>query len=425
MGLLGDVFKGLGDAATGGLFSLGTSLISGISNNAAQKSANQANIAIANQNNQTQREIAAENNQLQVDMMRENNEFSRQMAIDMFNMENQYNSPVEQVKRLAAAGVNPAVYFGQGSGQAGTADGASPSAAGSTVSPNMPVMTTPNIQAAPSIVSGSLQALNQMVQMQLAIKQAAKAGAETSQIQALTDVQYKKLIKETENIEVQTNAQRFENEMNYLFEWSERNWRLKNLIKDVAKKGVEITTLASQGKYYEAQALLADAERELTNSRNTEIKLRIPYIVPTLQAQIDLYKAQESEEYASAAEHRAGARLSNEQASQLEDMHDFIVSIKENEKMISDKNVKIKMDTYMNEIQKIADEAQIAENQKNLLNEQIKEAQEKVKLAQKENNSYYTRIALDALGKVVQSGAIIFGLRFATAKPTPVRGFGK
>ena len=116
MGLLGDVFKGLGDAATGGLFSLGTSLISGISNNAAQKSANQANIAIANQNNQTQREIAAENNQLQVDMMRENNEFSRQMAIDMFNMENQYNSPVEQVKRLAAAGVNPAVYFGQGSG---------------------------------------------------------------------------------------------------------------------------------------------------------------------------------------------------------------------------------------------------------------------------------------------------------------------
>lgn len=93
--VLGAVFNPIGTIAAP-LISGATSLLSGASTNNAnirrQEMANQANIQIARENNANMLE-----------------QQSRKMAFDtqMWNMQNEYNSPAAQKKRLEDAGFNP------------------------------------------------------------------------------------------------------------------------------------------------------------------------------------------------------------------------------------------------------------------------------------------------------------------------------
>lgn len=96
-------------------------LINGIFNSAATGRANKRNIQFAKESQQEQERFAKE----------------------MFNMENEYNSPEAVMQRLAAAGINPNAYWSQTSGTAGMASG------DSSVSP-----VTPNIQPVPSPIQG-------------------------------------------------------------------------------------------------------------------------------------------------------------------------------------------------------------------------------------------------------------------------------
>ena len=94
-------------------------------------------------------------NQLQMDLARENNEFQRKFAIDMFNMENAYNTPVQQMQRLNAAGINGASAFADGaSASTGQADGAS------GISP-----IQPNTMPVPSVSQGVVDTLGELGQL--------------------------------------------------------------------------------------------------------------------------------------------------------------------------------------------------------------------------------------------------------------------
>lgn len=54
----------------------------------------------------------AEQAQLNRDFQREEREQTQDFNVDMWNMNNAYNSPAEQVKRLVEAGINPSAAFG-------------------------------------------------------------------------------------------------------------------------------------------------------------------------------------------------------------------------------------------------------------------------------------------------------------------------
>ena len=115
------VAQGIGTAVSGTAASIGQVR--------STELANKANKEIAAQNNQTSIQIARENNALQLQSMRESNEFSRKMALDMFDLENAYNRPLEQVKRYQEAGLNPAIMMeGAGAVASGNGDISTPSA---------------------------------------------------------------------------------------------------------------------------------------------------------------------------------------------------------------------------------------------------------------------------------------------------------
>lgn len=72
-----------------------------------------------------------------------NNAFSREMydkqkadSINFWNMENEYNSPQEQMKRLQAAGLNPNLVYGNGSAVNTSSSIPTPSAPSSSYKPN-------------------------------------------------------------------------------------------------------------------------------------------------------------------------------------------------------------------------------------------------------------------------------------------------
>lgn len=112
------------------------SLIGALSGMASQESANAANIRLGQMNQQNVRETNATNkaiadaaNAYNYKMFQEQNAFN----LDMWNKQNAYNDPSAQVKRMLAAGINPAAQFGNVS-EAGSLSSA---AAQGAVTPEM------------------------------------------------------------------------------------------------------------------------------------------------------------------------------------------------------------------------------------------------------------------------------------------------
>lgn len=139
-----------------------SSLIGGIFGSSSNSSANKTNLEIARMNQQSQREANAMNERL----------FNTSMAYNsrMWDKQNEYNLPINQVNRLLAAGINPVTAFGQ------------PAEAGSLTAPNAPNIeaATLDYQQKPYDISGAFQgAVNAFTQSRLASSAIEKQREET------------------------------------------------------------------------------------------------------------------------------------------------------------------------------------------------------------------------------------------------------
>ena len=107
MGLLGSIVSGL--------FGLGQSAI----NSSSQASTNDINARIARETNAANLQMNEANNLMNWKINEANNLANRQLSeyewsknLEMWNLQNQYNSPSEQMKRYKEAGVNPNLIYG-------------------------------------------------------------------------------------------------------------------------------------------------------------------------------------------------------------------------------------------------------------------------------------------------------------------------
>lgn len=98
-------------AIIGSLIGAGASLLGGMFNWGSQKSTNKSNRQLAEQQNlwnqQAQDRAFAHN--------REMSDYAYQQNLDMWNRQNEYNSPTAQMGRLSEAGLNPNLMYGSGS----------------------------------------------------------------------------------------------------------------------------------------------------------------------------------------------------------------------------------------------------------------------------------------------------------------------
>lgn len=152
----------LGDAATGGLFSLGGSLVSGLFGSSAQSSANKQNMKIAQMNNEYNERML----QKQMDYNSQMYDKQKQDNIDMWHMNNEYNSAQNQRKRLEEAGLNP--YLMMNGGSAGVAQSMSaPSAQGINPPTATPYSHQANTALGTAVGLGTQQFLDFMMKREM------------------------------------------------------------------------------------------------------------------------------------------------------------------------------------------------------------------------------------------------------------------
>ncbi len=103
-------WSGLASAAAGGVLSGIGSIISGNQAARAQREANATNLRIAQETNAQNYALAQQNMSYNKQMYERQNAD----AIKFWQMQNAYNDPSKEIERLRAAGLNPAMMYGNG-----------------------------------------------------------------------------------------------------------------------------------------------------------------------------------------------------------------------------------------------------------------------------------------------------------------------
>lgn len=362
----------------GPLLELGGSVVNAISGSNAQKKANETNMAIANQNNQTAIDIANKNNQAAIDLQRENNEFNRQQAIDMFNMEANYNSPEQQVARLRQAGINPSAFYGsQGQVSTGNSNVAAPQAASAGVSFQQPNLTTPLVSAIPSIAGGFIGALEQLARIQNIKQNTKKQDAETKNTEAQTNRivtllgdELQGLILGNKGEELRNSYQEFENLMQPLY----ADQRLKETAQRITNLAVEYNNLMATGEVLKAEKALKDIQAVFTDTQNTQLKESTPLILANLRRQGQLIEAQTRTQGSMQYYYDMAGDNQAETAETTAQLRPYEVSIKKIERGIKAMDFQKDYETFRAEVNAILAELN---NRPDISDAQKKELQAK------------------------------------------------
>lgn len=197
----------IGSAIVSGLGSVASSLLGGIFGS----SANKQNVAM-------QRETNVQNYKI----------FKEQQAWqeDMWNKQNEYNLPQNQVQRLLAAGINPSAVFGNGS--------ATPAGAVGGVS--SPTMVAPRVNPyQPQIDTGA--AVNAYQQSQMITAQRKKLNAETAHTELVNEFERKSMVDRLESLRNLAKRDDYIGQIAKVqldYEQAALYWKVKSAKNDVA-----------------------------------------------------------------------------------------------------------------------------------------------------------------------------------------------
>lgn len=254
---MADFWSYMGAPIVSGASSIFGGLLSGIFGSGASK----RQIEAAKEMNRENIRLGRETNAQQMDMFNRSLDFnagqsdlSWQRQKEMFDMENLYNSPLEIVKRLNEAGINPQVAFNGMTGFATSADGATPS--GGASAPGIPSLTPPQYKFMPDYQSfNPFEAIaNGVGKFALAAKSLAdarKAGIDTEFAERALEDNLKIIASDAKYKQVYATL--YEE-----FEPKRLSKELYKLDKETRKIDEEIDNLVKEGNYILAKKRLED-----------------------------------------------------------------------------------------------------------------------------------------------------------------------
>lgn len=383
------------NASIGAFSSLGTDLFNYFSN----KETNEMNKAIAEKNNETSINIARENNELQRYMNEYNNQFAAREAEKAWARQIQWNNPVNQMRMLKEAGLNPSVYFASHGSAVGSAASPAASPHGSGISPSMPTLTTPQLR--PFFMSNPAEGFKAMASALASLGEAKKLGIETDTLKKSQDDILRKLKAETDLVEISAILEK-------RFGEKKRSKELQQMDVNIAKGVEETYNLAKEGKFTEAQTRLTELKQEtekatskLRGEEAEKARKENEYTYQLIQAKLDNLRSSTRYNNASASASTANARLTNERASQLEEMHE------DNVKMNQWLTKKAEQDYKITDMDREAIERSLERkisylnahygNMKGIEKKQYELAVEALKTAKLNNDYYHYKMALETI----------------------------
>lgn len=362
---------------------------------------NEMNYKIAQETNANQLQIARENNQMQLDAMRENNAFNKQSAIDMFNMEADYNNPSATKARLLAAGINPATMYGQGSSVGGTVNASTPSASSSGISPSMPSFSVPHMDTPPSVINsmfGNIESISRAVSN---IARSSLDRATKQSTLAMLQPEIDKILADTKNTQVKTKHEELLLRLDNIFALGDRSRRAK-------KENQEIKTLVSQYVLNMSKASEADANSDLrklegylTDTRNQMLKQQAPIILQNLKEEGDLLRAKQATEGTQQKLNLSNAWKAAEDAQTTKVMRDLDVTAKSLDNAVKSYDFQKRSKGFDKEVTSYLKQI---ENAGKVSDEELKNLHELAELARKKNTAFYWQMFLEA-AKAIGAGA--------------------
>lgn len=223
---------------------IGSSLIGGIGSLLSQGSANRSNERMAREN----MEFQAEQNQI-----------DREFQVEQWNRNNEYNTPAAQVERLQAAGLNPAMMYGQGgAGSTGNSDLLNST---HSVSPQMPTINPlpfENFINAAGVVSSSLKNL----------ADAKKTGIETQAFEDSLSDRLRSLKAQADNDEAQARHTQLLNDWQKIVNDKKLPAEVKKITQDYYAAIADTDLAKAEKLLKEAQAKYQDEMSEQQRIRN-------------------------------------------------------------------------------------------------------------------------------------------------------------
>lgn len=296
MGFFGNVVSSFANSnPIGMLANLGSSVITNALNRHQQKETNKANAyqnELNRQFNAEQSELDRAFNSGEAQKSREFNanqallsqqfnaeQSQKQMDFqkDMWNLENEYNSPASQMERLRAAGLNPNLFGG---------DNTAVSVGAGTAASSSPASSTPASHG--SLGSGSSLPMNPFVhsnpllesaQIKLANAQANKAMSDTDYNKAQIQRIYDLLAGEKEMQRLQIDSQKFDLEKMKPAELANLEAETKSL-----DKGLEV--MDEHIKKFQQEVENLKQQHDYTAEQIRHIKIENDYLPSVLQSEI-------------------------------------------------------------------------------------------------------------------------------------------
>lgn len=242
---------------------LGLGAVSLFSNIFGQQSQASQNYTIAKNNlllqekslNQ-QRDLFNKSLSHQISMQREQNAFNEEQAWKMFNAENEYNSPQEQLNRAISAGLNPMTVAGANPVSASS----SPASAASVSAPSQPQLVAPQMDYTLTESNAIAQAIAQSTAQFKSIADASHSFALTDRSRKTLDEDLRLLSNQNNKLVEETRAL---NISNHIKQYCGLNQAKSEILLNISKFGEALAhrdTLIAQGDYFLAEEYLSQVK---------------------------------------------------------------------------------------------------------------------------------------------------------------------
>lgn len=320
------------------------------------------------QANAMQLQIARENNSAQERMLMMNNAFNRQQAIDMFNLENAYNSPEHMRKLLVEGGYNPATMYQNGA-QVARSDASTPQAASSGITPTMP-----NIQPVPSTVGAMFGNFETLSRVAANMASAGLSKAQTERISTLLGAEIDKLVADTQNAELENEWNNFKFSLDKLNLGRKQEQEIQELISKVWKNYADGGASHALVALHEMETRLSESKFKMNEEQRPILLENLKKLGNVYEAQVDTEKSIQSKNYAEADESRARRDLTREERQRLLDSHDAFVELQENRAKLSRQDLERAERTTSYFVEQLKNSALISQKEYELIQEQLEAA---------------------------------------------------
>lgn len=356
-------------------FNAAASLINGFMNNRAQKRANETNL-----------QIARETNQQQLDMMREQNQFNAEQAQIAFDRENSYNAPVQQLKRMRDAGLNP--YSGSAAGQQIAANNAGESA--SAQSSGIPDLKLAQVQAPPAVLGTAFSNFATMAGAMKSVAEAKKTGIDTDLLQQTFD----DLVKQQSN---QTALQEMQLALNQV----DLDWLPKKYSQDIEHTKQAIATAFQQARMYCSQAENLAYDSFLKYAQEQLAKWNCKLTQREIKRIDDMLPYDQKLATAQANQANANAEQSHEIAQTERDVREHVVEKAKQEAKLAKQEYRVKLFQNYITSQNLDTLVQRVKSELNLTDQQANQLREAARKAKREGNwMWFDKIVGNIIGKV-------------------------